>query len=229
MSTQTQIVLFALFPVVGYMLGSVPFGLLIGLSRGVDIRKQGSGDIGATNVTRTLGRKWGIICFFLDVAKGFVPVLSVSLFLRYIGEVESGTLSLAGQGGVLVVGTSCISGHMFSLYLGFRGGKGVATSLGVVLGIWPYFTFTAVFVFLVWVAVWGMTRYVSLASINAAIAFPVGFLVLVYQIERWELQQLWLLFTFSCLMAALIIFRHRSNIIRLLAGTENRGKKNSPD
>ena len=229
MSTQTQIVLFVLFPVGGYLLGSVPFGLLIGLSRGVDIRSQGSGNIGATNVSRTLGRKWGIFCFFLDVSKGLIPVLLALFYFRSIGEAASGTLSLAGQGAVLLAGGTCILGHMFSVYQGFRGGQGGATSLGVVLGIWPYFTFTAVFVFLIWTAVWGMTRYVSLASINAAIAFPVGFLVLVYQIESWELQQLWLLFTFSCLMAALIIFRHRSNIIRLLAGTEPRGKKNNPD
>lgn len=229
MDMRTQIVLFLLFPVAGYLLGSVPFGVLIGLSRGVDIRKLGSGNIGATNVSRLLGRKWGKICFFLDISKGLIPVLLSLYYLRIIGQVESGTMSLIAQGAILITGAACILGHIFSIFLGFRGGKGVSTWLGVLLGIWPYFTFTAVFVFLVWVAVWGMTRYVSLASINAAIAFPVGFLVLVYQIESWELKQLWPLFTFSCLMAALIISRHRSNIIRLLAGTENRGKKNRPD
>lgn len=221
-----QIVLFVLFPLAGYLLGSVPFGLLIGWGRGIDIRKEGSGNIGATNVSRILGRKWGIYCFFLDVAKGLVPVLLTLLYLRYTGEAGGGTMSLAGQGTVLLSGGACILGHMFSVYLGFRGGKGVATSLGVVLGIWPYFTLTAIFSFLIWVAVWGISRYVSLASIIAAIAFPVGFLVLVYQIDRWELGQLWLLFAFSCLMAALILIRHRSNIVRLLAGAESGGKRN---
>jgi acyl phosphate:glycerol-3-phosphate acyltransferase len=227
MSTQTQIVLFVLFPIVGYLLGSVPVGVLIGLSRGVNIRKQGSGNIGATNVSRILGRKWGKICFFLDISKGLIPVLLVLFYLRAIGQVESGKMSLIAQGAILLTGAACILGHIFSIFLRFRGGKGVSTWLGVLLGIWPYFTLTAAFVLAVWVAVWGMTRYVSLASINAAIAFPLGFLVLVYQIKSWELRQLWLLFAFSCLMAALIIFRHRSNIARLLAGTESRGKKNN--
>jgi len=228
MDLQVQIILFVLFPAAGYLLGSVPFGLLIGLSRGVDIRKQGSGNIGATNVSRTLGRKWGIFCFFLDIAKGLIPVLLTLFYLRTIGQVEPGTMSLIAQGALLLTGAACILGHIFSIFLRLRGGKGVSTWLGVLLGIWPYFTFTAIFVLLVWAAVWGMTRYVSLASINAAVAFPVGFLVLIYQIDSWELQQLWLLFTFSCLMAGLIIFRHRSNIARLLAGTEPRGKKSDP-
>jgi len=228
MDLQVQIILFVLFPASGYLLGSVPFGLLIGLSRGVDIRKQGSGNIGATNVSRTLGRKWGIFCFFLDIAKGLIPVLLTLFYLRTIGQVEPGTMSLIAQGALLLTGAACILGHIFSIFLRLRGGKGVSTWLGVLLGIWPYFTFTAIFVLLVWAAVWGMTRYVSLASINAAVAFPVGFLVLIYQIDSWELQQLWLLFTFSCLMAGLIIFRHRSNIARLLAGTEPRGKKSDP-
>lgn len=223
MSTQTQIVLFVLFPVAGYLLGSVPFGLLIGLSRGVDIRKEGSGNIGATNVSRLLGRKWGKICFFLDISKGLIPVLLAWFYLRTIGQVETGSMSLIAQGAILLTGAACILGHIFSIFLRLRGGKGVSTWLGVLLGIWPYFTVTAVFVLCIWAAVWGITRYVSLASIMAAIAFPVGFFVLVYQIDSWELRKLWLLFAYSCVMAALIIFRHRSNIVRLLAGTESRG------
>jgi glycerol-3-phosphate acyltransferase PlsY len=225
MSTQTQIILFVLFPLGGYLLGSVPFGLLIGLSRGVDIRKEGSGNIGATNVSRILGRKWGIFCFFLDIAKGLIPVLLTLFYLQRIGEIESGAMSPMAQGALLFTGAACILGHIFSIFLRLRGGKGVSTWLGVLLGIWPYFTVTAVFVLCIWAAVWGITRYVSLASIMAAIAFPVGFFVLVYRIESWELEGLWLLFTFSCLMAGLIILRHRSNIVRLLAGTEPRGKK----
>ncbi len=222
---QAQIILFVLFPVGGFVLGSVPFGLLIGLNRGVDIRKEGSGNIGATNVSRLLGRKWGKICFLLDISKGLIPVLLALFYLRSIGQVETGAMSLIAQGSLLLTGAACILGHIFSIFLRFRGGKGVSTWLGVLLGIWPYFTFTAVLVLLVWIAVWGMTRYVSLASISAAIAFPVGFLLLVYRIDSWDLRRLWLLFAFSCLMAVLIIFRHRSNIVRLLSGTEARSKK----
>ena len=123
----------------------------------------------------------------------------------------------------LAVGAATILGHMFSVYMGFKGGKGVATSLGVVLGIFPYFTLTGLVVLAVWVAVWGFWGYVSLASIVAAVGFPVMFAVLVKRVPEWTFSNLWPLFVFSCLMAILVIFRHRSNIARLWAGTENRG------
>ena len=226
MTSTSLIIAFGLLPGVGYLLGSIPFGLLIGRAQGVDVRTQGSGNIGSTNVSRLLGRKWGSVCFILDVAKGLAPTLGAGLYLRG-DEVafQIGLLMPIGQWAVLMVGAGCILGHMFSVFLGFRGGKGVATSLGVVLGIWPYFTMTAVFVLAIWTAVWGAWRYVSLASITAAAAFPVGFVILIWWIESWELGSLGTLFGFSCVMAALVIFRHRSNISRLLAGTENRGGK----
>jgi glycerol-3-phosphate acyltransferase PlsY len=219
------LIIFVLFPAVGYLLGAIPFGLIIGLSRGVDIRKQGSGNIGSTNVGRVLGKKWGYLCFVFDVAKGLLPVLLGGRYLRHFYELDPGEiLPVQGQVAWLLIAAACIFGHMFSLYLRFRGGKGVATSLGVVLGIWPFFTFTAVLALLVWIAIWGMTRYVSLASMLAALAFPLGFLILINRLEQWNFSDLIALFIFSCLMAALVIVKHRSNITRLLAGTENRGK-----
>lgn len=203
----------------GYLLGAIPFGLLIGKARGIDVRIAGSGNIGSTNVGRLLGRKWGYLCFLLDVAKGLGPVLYAGSYLRRVGE-QMGAAEMTLW---LGVGAATILGHMFSIYMGFKGGKGVATSLGVVLGIWPFFTLTGVVVLAVWVAVWGFWRYVSLASIVAAVCFPVMFAVLVGRIPKWTLSDLWPLFVFSCLMAILVIFRHRSNIARLWAGTENRG------
>jgi len=226
MSTRIIITAFVILPLLGYLLGSIPFGLLIGLSRGIDIRQHGSGNIGATNLGRTLGKKWGYVCFVLDVAKGLLPTMFVGVYIKTVFEANSSQpLGVNGQLAWLCVGAGCILGHMFSVYLRFRGGKGVATSLGVVLGVWPYLTFTAVIAMLIWVGVWGMTRYVSLASICAAAAFPIGFALLIRQLENWHFAVLWPIFTFTVLMASLIIVRHRANITRLIAGTENRKDK----
>lgn len=223
MNTYTALMCFVVLPALGYLLGAIPFGLLIGRARGVDVRRQGSGNIGSTNVGRLLGRKWGYICFLLDVAKGLLPVLYAGHYLRSIAQApDSQSPAQLAQLAWLLVAAGCILGHMFSVYLKFTGGKGVATSLGVVLGIWPFFTLTAVVALAIWLAVWGACRYVSLASIAAAVAFPATFLILIGRLEPWRLDKLWPLFVFSCLMAALVIIRHRSNIARLLAGTENR-------
>ncbi|MBN1765098.1 MAG: glycerol-3-phosphate 1-O-acyltransferase PlsY [Sedimentisphaerales bacterium] len=223
-----DITIFLILPLLGYLLGAIPFGYIIGRSKGIDIRSQGSGNIGSTNVGRVLGKRWGYICFLLDVGKGLVPVLYAGNYLRQILEIDTGqVLPLKGQLAWMAVGAACILGHMFSIYLRFRGGKGVATSLGVVLGIWPYFTLAGVMTLAVWVGIWGLTRYVSLASITAAVMFPTAFLLLIWRIpgERWEINQLFPLLAFSCLMAILVIIRHRSNIKRLLDGTELKGGK----
>jgi len=212
----------ALFGGAGYLLGSIPFGLLIGWARGLDVRRQGSGNIGSTNVGRVLGRGWGMACFGLDVAKGLGPVAWAGHYARAAGGQTAG-LTSAGQWLVLSTGAGCILGHMFSLYLRFRGGKGVATSLGVVLGVWPYLTLTGLLALAVWVFVWGTWRYVSLASLAAAVAFPAGLGVLIWRIEGWTLGRLWPLAAFSVVMAVLVVVRHWSNIGRLLAGTEHRG------
>jgi glycerol-3-phosphate acyltransferase PlsY len=225
MDKETALI-FLLFPALAYLLGSIPFGLLIGKARGIDVRSTGSGNIGATNVGRLLGRKWGFICFLLDVAKGLIPVLLASIYLGSAEStvVESG-LSIKAQGALLAVGAGSILGHIFSIFLRFRGGRGVSTFIGVVLGIFPYFTFTALIALCVWIAVWGWWRYVSLASICFAVAFPVGFTLLIWRIDNWRFASLWPLFSFSCLMAVLVILRHSANIKRLLAGTENRPSK----
>lgn len=202
-----------------YFLGSVPFGLIIGKAHGLDLRKLGSGNIGATNAGRTLGKKWGILCFFLDVCKGLVPMILVPAF--GLVDPESGPLLLALW---LLVGCAAVLGHVFPIYLGFKGGKGVATSLGIVLGLWPYYTLCGAGAFLVWVIVLFVTRYVSAASISAALAFPVLLILAVMIIDRpgWDFETLWPLSAMAVLMGLLVVLRHTDNIRRLREGSESK-------
>ena len=213
-------ILLAAGPLAAYVIGSTPFGVLIARTRGVDLRKCGSGSVGATNVGRILGRPMGFLCFFLDVVKGLLPVLAAGALLKL--DSASQSPSSLEQAIVLGVGCGAILGHVFSIYLGFRGGKGVATSLGVVLGVFPYFTWPGLAALGVWIVVTLVSRYVSLGSICAAVGFVVFFVLF----NHARLAAVWPLGTFAAVMAALIILRHRTNIARLLAGTENRiGRK----
>ncbi len=202
-----------------YLLGGIPFGLLIGRLNGVDIRQHGSGNIGATNVWRVCGRRWGIACFTLDALKGLLPVLGAAGLAA--GRVPPGRAELVT---VLAV-FATVAGHVWSPYLRFKGGKGVATSAGAVLAVapWPLLIALAV-----WGLVFAASRYVSLASIVAAIALPfagVG-VNLLGESPRYRAPVLALL----VLLAVLAVIRHRSNITRLLNGTENRmGRKDTTD
>ncbi len=224
--SDNPLILFGLFPLAAYIIGSTPFGVIIAHAHGLNLRQAGSGNIGATNVGRVVGQKWGYICFVLDVLKGFGPVLLAGLFLRGSGDEM---ISAYKQAAWLAVAFGAISGHVFSFWLKFRGGKGVATSLGVLVGFWPYFTGTGLAALGVWLAVVFISRYVSLASIVAAGAFPllfVGYCLLA----GWRIGQLWPLLAFATAMAGLVILRHRSNIARLLNGTENKiGKRRRAD
>ena len=148
---------FAFAVILVYLLGSIPFGVIIAKVHGKDLRRIGSGNIGATNVARALGRRWAYFCFVLDVLKGLVPMLVVRAFI----EVPNPTPILLTLW--LLVGCASICGHIFPIYLKFKGGKGVATSLGVALGLWPYYTICAAFVFVIWAAVALIWRYISLA------------------------------------------------------------------
>lgn len=216
--------IFVVLSIAAYLVGAIPFGLLIARTQGVDLRKVGSGNIGATNVTRTLGKKWGYLCFAMDVLKGLIPMLLVPAFgLINKEQTTLGQLSLW-----LLVGCLAIVGHVFPVYLGFKGGKGVATSLGVVLGLWPYYTVCGLITFAVWgIALW-IWRYVSLASILAAIIFPISLAILTFLLTEWELGQLWPLFIVATLMPLLVIARHAENIKRLMEGSEHKiGRKSS--
>ena len=181
-----------------YLIGGIPFGFLIGKARGVDVRTVGSQNIGATNVFRTVGKKWGFLALFLDMMKGFVPTF---LCKRYAADLS--WLPLAG-------GATCADGHMLTPYTQFKGGKGVATGLGVIAMLMPL---PSLIVFLVWLAIVMVTKYVSLGSCIAAALVPI----LSY---AWGYPGAYT--AFGVLAAAFIIIRHKANIVRLMNGTENK-------
>lgn len=183
--------------VTAYLLGSVPTGLLLGKVYGIDVRKEGSGNIGATNLYRTLGRKVGIITLIGDCLKGLLPVLVVQSFMPQYAAW---------------VGLAAFCGHVFSVFLGFKGGKGVATALGVFLALSPLAVGIVLVVFVVLMLIW---RYVSLGSIAAALAMPL--VVTLLHDDR-------VLIGVTLIIAVVVIAKHHENIRRLLAGTESRFK-----
>jgi len=204
-----------LIVIVSYLIGSIPSGYLVANSQGIDIRQHGSKNIGATNVLRVMGKKWGYLVFFCDGFKGFL-VVRLGIFLGTLGGIES---SIAG----VVAAIACILGHNYTFWLGFKGGKGIATSGGVVLALFPWFI--VLIVALVWVVIFYLSRYVSLASICAAISLPMSLVLMSPWIGG---SNFWVLILFSILAAGLAVWRHRTNITRLLSGTESRfGKKES--
>ena len=211
--------IFAIAMVGAYLLGSIPFGLLIAKAHGKDLRKIGSGNIGATNVARALGKKWAYICFALDVLKGMIPMLVVMPLATSKSAQDNEVAALLLW---LAVGCAAILGHIFPIYLKFKGGKGVATSFGIALGLWPYFTFCAFFAILIWIVVVLIWRYVSLASIVASVSFPVVLIVMIFFQSEWDFSILWPLLIPAVAIPVMVIIRHRENIKRLLSGTENK-------
>jgi len=214
-------VFFPLAIIAAYLLGSIPFGLLIAKAHGKNLRSIGSGNIGATNVSRALGRKWAYVCFVLDVLKGLIPMLATML----IAEPDS-VLTLWLW---LAVGCAAILGHIFPIYVKFKGGKGVATSFGVALGLWPYYTICVLFAAVVWVVVVLIWRYVSLASIAASVTFPLVLTAAIILTPGWDFSNLWPVLIAAVAIPVMVIIRHRENVKRLLAGTESkiRQKKDS--
>ena len=196
-----------LIAVASYLLGSIPAGFIAGKICGVDLRTQGSGNIGATNALRVLGKKWGYGVFLVDFLKGLVPVL---LALRWGASVGVNPYSSPGA----LAALCALLGHSFPVWLGFKGGKGIATSSGVIVGLFP-----AAFLFClgIWLLLFTTTRYVSVASIAAAITLPSA-VTLLFILHRTD----WLALTVSILMCVLAVWRHRSNIVRLRLGTEPR-------
>lgn len=197
----------------GYLLGSIPFGLLAARLKGVDIRKHGSGNIGATNVWRVCGWRTGLPVFLLDVMKGVAAVwLARRMAVAMQGDVEWAGVAAA---------FACVMGHSYPVWLGFRGGKGAATSLGVFMALMPVPSAAAM---LVWFLVLKASRYVSLASMVAAGVLPGT--AVAMQFTRWAYG--WPVSGFAILAGFLVILRHRPNIARLRAGTENRiGRKSA--
>jgi len=207
-----------LWVVGGYLCGSIPFGLLLGKAKGIDIRQAGSGTIGATNLTRLLGRPWGVLCFVLDVLKGAVPVVAAGASMGLLGE---GDVPAADAWVWLAVGAAAVLGHVFPVWLKFKGGKGVATGVGVLAGFWPTLTLPGLCAFGTWVVLVSIFRYVSFASMIAAVSLP-GFLFALALLRGAEHAQLLPFYVVSALLVLLVVMRHRSNIARLLAGTESK-------
>jgi len=206
---------FVILIVGAYLLGSIPFGLIIAKAHGRNLRSIGSGNIGATNLSRALGRKWAYFCFALDVTKGLAPMLVAAKLIDSAPTTTELFLWLA-------VGSTAILGHIFPIYIGFKGGKGVATSFGVAIGLWPYYTICAAAAFLVWVVVVLLWRYISLASIAASITFPLMLLLAIILIPAWRFANLWPILITAIAIPLMVVVRHRENIKRLIAGTESK-------
>ena len=207
--------LLALLLIPAYFLGSVPFGLLLARLRGVDIREHGSRNIGATNVWRVLGPKWGSATFFLDAAKGFLAVRLAQYIAAQVPAPPEMSEQYMAYAGVFAA-LACIVGHSFPIWLKFKGGKGVATSLGILVSLMP--PVATGLVVAVWIAIFAVSRIVSLASLCAALTLPVTIAVLIRLDELDGTAYL----AFACAAAFLVVRRHRDNIHRLFAGTEPR-------
>lgn len=195
-------------PILAYFLGSIPFGyLIVKLTRGADVRESGSGNIGATNVSRVAGKTAGVITLLLDAGKGYAAVWIAARWTH--GNARW----------MMAAALAAVVGHMFSCWLKFRGGKGVATALGVFLPISREAVGTAVVLWILVVAFW---RYVSLGSIVAAAAFPI----LIYLLYSPGHAPIYAVSLGSALIAVLVILKHHGNIWRLIAGTESRLNRN---
>lgn len=208
---------FFLIAVGAYLVGSFPTGYLAGCCCGIDLRLHGSGNIGATNVMRVLNKKWGYGVFVIDFLKGWLPVL---LATEWSNTNHIAPHSAPGA----IAALAALLGHSFPIWLHFKGGKGISTSAGIIVGMFP-----GSFIFCVgsWILVFLTTRYVSIASIVASIMLPVTVILLYYWSHlythwpRW-LSLDWLSVIVSLLMAGLVLWRHRGNIKRLMAGSEPR-------
>ena len=199
---------YAVAAVLGYLLGSIPTGFLVAQARGIDIRTIGSGNIGATNVIRALGKPAGILVLLADAFKGWLAVVVLpELVSRIFGTAANDDTREVYS---IVGGVCAILGHNYTCWLQFRGGKGIATSAGVLLALVPW---AWLIIFVVWVLAFTFTRYVSVASIAAAAALPFAALITRESTVKVLV---------TAAMSILAIYKHRSNIQRLLAGTEPR-------
>jgi acyl phosphate:glycerol-3-phosphate acyltransferase len=191
--------------IISYVIGGIPFGYIVArLVRGLDIRQHGSGNIGATNVVRVIGKKWGIFVFFLDLLKG----VSAPALMAVYGSLESSL--------IIICSIVVVCGHNWTIFLKFKGGKGVATSLGAVIAmslIFPHLWISLVVSLLVWLVIFYGFRYVSLASLTASGVFcGVSFILQV----PWEIK------IFSIILLGFIAIRHKANIAGLLSHSERK-------
>jgi glycerol-3-phosphate acyltransferase PlsY len=193
-----------------YLLGSIPFGYLASRLAGIDIRQAGSGNVGATNVVRVLGKRYGFPVFALDFLKGFAAA-KISMLMAPGRPPEWDSPEIFG----ILAAISSVVGHLYPPWLKFKGGKGVATSAGALLALTPAATLIGV---AVWIIVFWLSRYVSLASVTAAIALPIAILAVSWH-DQSKVKTL--VYSSTC-VAGVVVWRHRSNLSRLMRGTEPR-------
>lgn len=204
-----------LYIAASYLVGAVPFGYLAGTFRGLDLRREGSCNIGATNAWRVLGWKWGLSVFILDFLKGFVPVFGALNWLPFLtGDTGGWDFNAV----VVLVCFAVVLGHTYTCFLGFKGGKGVATTAGVLFALNPVVACVALGAWLVFM---GISGIVSLASLVAAVAMIAAGWWLYPLNQEGAVSPQILYVAFFTLVGALVILKHRSNIVRLLNGTEH--------
>jgi glycerol-3-phosphate acyltransferase PlsY len=227
---------------IAYLVGSIPVGLIIARTHGIDIRKHGSGNIGATNVWRVLGRRVGITCFILDFLKGLVPAIMATAFSTRgftstpppnLKDFDSVMLNL----GPLAIAGAAVLGHIFPIWFGFRGGKGVATGFGSLLGCYPVMTIAMTVAVAIWLICLRITRMIGVSSVITAALAPVIVLAAPALAIRWRMfpgNEVhagtkmgfgdgvldWPYVALTAILSAIIIYRHRANIARALAGKE---------
>ena len=199
---------------VAYFLGSIPWGYLAGKLNGVDLHKEGSGSTGATNALRVLGKPWGYTVFALDTLKGSLAVIAAfQISSRFFASTPTETIS-AG----VVAAIFAVIGHSYPVWLKFQGGKGIATSAGIMLALFPWPVFA--FGLFVWLVLFYSTRFVSVASLGAAVALPTASAAMWYLGDCDAIRT-----SIAAAMCVLAVWRHKSNISRLIAGTEKRFEK----
>ena len=197
--------------VVAYLLGSIPTGFLMARAKGIDIRKVGSGNIGATNVFRVLGQPAGVFVLLVDAVKGFLACAAVPVLICQLLEPTPGASANLREWLSITGGLAAVLGHNYTVWLWFRGGKGIATSAGVLVALVPY---ALLVILAIWIVVLALTRYVSLGSLAASFSLPF----MVWLVQRGSLTMILI----SAALSALAIYKHRGNIRRLLTGTEHR-------
>ena len=214
--------------IAAYLIGAIPFGVLIARTKGINIREHGSKNIGATNVGRVLGKRFGVLCFVLDFLKGTGPVLAAGIINDTLGR-KAEALSPQQMWLWLAVAAAAVLGHMYSIYLRFAGGKGVATGFGAIAGMYSLLTWPALAAIVVWYLVLRTTKYVSLASMIAVLSLPVSYLVSVIPphamdqpfAQTWQhLLHAYPPFAGTLAIALMVVWKHRTNIGRLRRGEE---------
>lgn len=205
-----------------YVAGSIPFGVMIGKCSGVNIREHGSKNIGASNVARVLGKRLGALCFTLDLLKGAIPVGVVGLLAGTMGmkldQIDTIDMLLW-----MAVALAALLGHMYSPWLRFGGGKGVATTFGGMVAMWPLLTVPVLLTFLAWVVTVSLWKMISLASLVAAALFPImTFVWIILLSEHGSLSNAWPILAITCGVAIIVLWKHRSNMQRIINKQEPR-------